>query len=233
MSLGTAHKLTRPSTIVSVGSEGRSVDELVDALADAGVSVLVDVRENAISRKRGLSKRALAEKLQARGITYVHEPTLGNPRDNRDGFREQRRTASPPSKPTLTATGQRRSTGSTRCSEIEQSAFCASRRIRARAIARSWRGISWTGTHWRRFDRRDVAGDAEHKDALRCLVLVAHVQRRQTRWVDQAEPLLFDPIEVVGRVTATPVPPRLGDLPVDNALVRDHGTRPIGSGTQV
>ena len=90
VSLGTAHKLTRPSTIVSVGYEGRSVDELVDALVDAGVSVLVDVRENAISRKRGLSKRALAEKLQARGITYVHEPTLGNPRDNRDGFREQR-----------------------------------------------------------------------------------------------------------------------------------------------
>ena len=28
------------------------------------------------------------EKLQA-GIIYVHEPTLGNPRDNRDGFREQ------------------------------------------------------------------------------------------------------------------------------------------------
>ena len=67
---------------MSVGYEGRSVDELVDALVEAGVSVLVDVRENAISRKRGLSKRLLAEKLEARGITYVHEPTLGNPRDN-------------------------------------------------------------------------------------------------------------------------------------------------------
>ena len=42
VSLGTAHKLTRPSTIVSVGYEGRSVDELVDALVDAGVSVLAD-----------------------------------------------------------------------------------------------------------------------------------------------------------------------------------------------
>lgn len=90
VSLGTAHKLTRPSTIVSVGYEGRSVDELVDALVEAGVSVLVDVRQNAISRKRGLSKRALGEKLEAHGISYVHEPTLGNPRDNRDGFREQR-----------------------------------------------------------------------------------------------------------------------------------------------
>lgn len=78
------------STIVSVGYEGRSVDELVDALVDAGVSVLVDVRQNAISRKPGLSKRALAERLRARGIAYVHEPTLGNPRENRDGLRAQR-----------------------------------------------------------------------------------------------------------------------------------------------
>ena len=52
-----------------VGYEGRSVDELADALVEAGVSVLVDVREDAISRKRGLSKRALAEKLESRGIT--------------------------------------------------------------------------------------------------------------------------------------------------------------------
>ena len=54
---------------MSVGYEGRSVDELADALVEAGVSVLVDVRENAISRKRGLSKRALAEKLESRGTT--------------------------------------------------------------------------------------------------------------------------------------------------------------------
>lgn len=87
---GTGHDPTRPSTIVSIGYEGRPVNELIAALVDAGVSVLVDVRENAISRKPGLSKRALAASCEANGITYVHEPTLGNPRDNRVGFRAQR-----------------------------------------------------------------------------------------------------------------------------------------------
>ena len=90
LSVGTVHKLTRPSTIVSVGYEGRTAEELVAALVEAGVSMLVDVRENAISRKSGLSKRALAASCEANGIAYVHEPTLGNPRDNRDGFRERR-----------------------------------------------------------------------------------------------------------------------------------------------
>ena len=60
VSVGTVHRLTRPSTIVSVGYEGRTAEELVTALVDAGVSTLVDVRENAISRKSGMSKRALA-----------------------------------------------------------------------------------------------------------------------------------------------------------------------------
>lgn len=90
LSVGTIHRLTRPSTIVSVGYQGRSAEELVAALVDAGVTVLVDVRENAISRKAGLSKRALAERCQSHGISYVHERTLGNPRHNRDGFREGR-----------------------------------------------------------------------------------------------------------------------------------------------
>lgn len=87
MSIGKVHSLTRPSTIASVGYEGRTVDELLDALVDAHVATLVDVRQNAISRKAGLSKRAFASSCASRGIVYVHEPTLGNPRDNRDAFR--------------------------------------------------------------------------------------------------------------------------------------------------
>lgn len=87
VSIGTVHRLTRPSVIGSAGYEGRTVDELTAALAEAGVAVLVDVRENAISRKRGLSKRALAARCVENGIVYRHEPTLGNPRVNRDDFR--------------------------------------------------------------------------------------------------------------------------------------------------
>lgn len=87
LSLGSIHNLTRASTIALIGYEGRSLNELLDALAAAEVQVLVDVRENAISRKQGFSKRALAAGCAGRGIDYLHEPTLGNPRSNREGFR--------------------------------------------------------------------------------------------------------------------------------------------------
>ena len=79
--------LDTPSQLVSLGYEGRSVDELVASLLQQGVQVLVDVRMTPISRKRGLSKRALAAALGEVGIRYVHHRELGNPKDNRDGFR--------------------------------------------------------------------------------------------------------------------------------------------------
>jgi uncharacterized protein (DUF488 family) len=73
--------------IYSVGYEGMTLDALVDRLAGARVSVLVDVRLNAVSRKPGFSKRRLTEALQDAGIEYVHEKDLGNPQDNREAFR--------------------------------------------------------------------------------------------------------------------------------------------------
>ena len=73
--------------VFTIGYEGRDVDELVRLLRDHGIRVLVDVRLNAISRKRGLSKSALAQALADAGITYVHERGLGNPKDNRADYR--------------------------------------------------------------------------------------------------------------------------------------------------
>jgi uncharacterized protein (DUF488 family) len=73
--------------VFTVGYDGRSLDELVALLRDEGVEVVVDVRQNAISRKPGFSKRRLADGLTAGGIEYRHEPTLGNPKDNREAFR--------------------------------------------------------------------------------------------------------------------------------------------------
>jgi uncharacterized protein (DUF488 family) len=75
------------SSLVTVGYEGRSVLEVVDLLDAAGVSVLVDVRLTPLSRKPGLSKRGLAQQLADAGIEYMHLRSLGNPKDNRDGFR--------------------------------------------------------------------------------------------------------------------------------------------------
>lgn len=73
--------------IYSVGYEGMTLDALVDRLAGARVSVLVDVRLNPTSRKPGFSRRRLSEALGAAGIEYIHEKELGNPPDNRDSFR--------------------------------------------------------------------------------------------------------------------------------------------------
>ncbi len=77
----------RAGTVVSVGYEGRTVDDFISSLKRNSVAVLVDVRLNAISRKQGFSKRALSEVLEANGIEYLHTPQLGNPKDNRAGFR--------------------------------------------------------------------------------------------------------------------------------------------------
>ena len=52
------------------------------------VDVLVDVRLNPISRKRGFSKTKLASALADAGIEYRHERDLGNPKENRDLFRQ-------------------------------------------------------------------------------------------------------------------------------------------------
>jgi uncharacterized protein (DUF488 family) len=72
---------------VSVGYEGREVNELASELRARGVDTLIDVRLNAISRRRGFSKNALRQSLEVCGIEYRHVQKLGNPKANRDGFR--------------------------------------------------------------------------------------------------------------------------------------------------
>jgi uncharacterized protein (DUF488 family) len=74
------------SRLVSIGYEGRSVDDLVAELRQQEVEVLVDVRLTPLSRKPGLSKRKLADHLGAAGIDYLHLRALGNPRENREPF---------------------------------------------------------------------------------------------------------------------------------------------------
>jgi uncharacterized protein (DUF488 family) len=74
--------------LVSVGYEGRSAAELIESLLVQGVQVLVDVRLTPLSRKKGLSKTALSQALEAVGIRYVHHKQLGNPKENRDDFRQ-------------------------------------------------------------------------------------------------------------------------------------------------
>jgi uncharacterized protein (DUF488 family) len=79
---------TETAAFVSVGYQERNIDEFVTLLVDNDVDLLVDVRLNAISRKRGFSKTALSNALVDAGIEYRHERQLGNPKDNREPFRQ-------------------------------------------------------------------------------------------------------------------------------------------------
>lgn len=84
---------THRPTIVSIGYERRTLSELISVLHDMEVEVLVDVRLTPISRKPGLSKTSLARALGEAGIIYRHERDLGNPKDNRDGYRRGLKSA--------------------------------------------------------------------------------------------------------------------------------------------
>lgn len=86
-----AHRLRtrtirKANDVIGIGYQGLGVAALIERLRNEGVEVVVDVRLNAISRKAGYSKRALAAALQTAGIRYMHDRRLGNPRDNRAGY---------------------------------------------------------------------------------------------------------------------------------------------------
>lgn len=68
------------------GYEGRTLADLVAFAHATGAKWIVDVRLNPISRKAGFSKRALSQAIADAGLTYLHLPALGNPKDNRAGF---------------------------------------------------------------------------------------------------------------------------------------------------
>jgi uncharacterized protein (DUF488 family) len=72
--------------VFGVGYEGLGIDAFTSVLRTSDVRLLVDVRLNPISRKRGFSKRLLSGSLAEAGIGYLHFPELGNPKWNRAGF---------------------------------------------------------------------------------------------------------------------------------------------------
>lgn len=73
--------------VMTIGYEGLTPPEFFGILERCNVSTLVDVRELPISRRRGFAKSVLADALEKRGISYVHAPALGCPREIRHGYR--------------------------------------------------------------------------------------------------------------------------------------------------
>jgi uncharacterized protein (DUF488 family) len=74
--------------LTTIGYEGVSLDAFIATLKAAKVTLLLDVRELPISRRRGFSKTALSEALSRAGIAYQHERALGAPREVRHRLRE-------------------------------------------------------------------------------------------------------------------------------------------------
>lgn len=70
-------------TIATIGYEGVNLAAFIDALEAARIATLIDVREVALSRKKGFSKTHLSAALEARGIRYVHLRALGDPKEGR------------------------------------------------------------------------------------------------------------------------------------------------------
>jgi transcriptional regulator with XRE-family HTH domain len=83
-----AVKRRRPRAM-GVGYEGLNQATLLDRLRRDHVEIVADVRLTPLSRKPGLSKKALAAALEAARIRYIHLPALGNPKDNRAGFSDR------------------------------------------------------------------------------------------------------------------------------------------------
>ncbi|SMO91531.1 DUF488 family protein [Melghirimyces algeriensis] len=76
--------------LYTVGYEGERIDQWIGKLKDAGVTVLIDVRERAMSRKKGFSKTVLKNRLEANHIRYRHERGLGTPPEVRRKLKRDR-----------------------------------------------------------------------------------------------------------------------------------------------
>jgi len=74
--------------LFTAGYQGRTLQECIRLLQKRQVTLLVDVRQNPISRKRGFSRTQLSRALENAGIRYIHIEQLGNPSEIRAEYRK-------------------------------------------------------------------------------------------------------------------------------------------------
>lgn len=85
--LPSGRKEQRPvakKCIYTAGYEGKTVDEFLNLLMEAGISRLIDVRYNPISRRYGFHKSTLSRLCHSLNIDYQHFPGLGIPGSERE-----------------------------------------------------------------------------------------------------------------------------------------------------
>jgi uncharacterized protein (DUF488 family) len=70
-------------TVWTIGYERLLAEQLVAELEAAGIERLIDVRFRPQSRRPGLSKTRLSQRLADHGLAYEHRRSLGTPADLR------------------------------------------------------------------------------------------------------------------------------------------------------
>ena len=76
--------------LFTIGYEHAPQVQVIGALKAAGVTLVIDVRAVAASRRAGFSKSILAASLKDEGIDYRHLKALGTPKAGRDAARAGR-----------------------------------------------------------------------------------------------------------------------------------------------
>lgn len=76
--------------LATIGYEASTVPDFMDALHEAGIKLVVDIRAVASSRRPGFARTRLAAGLKEAGIDYVHMRALGTPSDGRAAARAGR-----------------------------------------------------------------------------------------------------------------------------------------------
>ena len=87
--IAAARPARQAAGLVTIGYEGRSLESYLNELLRAGVTLLIDVRRNPLSRKYGFSKRTLSNACEGVGIAYTHAPELGIASEDRRGLETQ------------------------------------------------------------------------------------------------------------------------------------------------
>jgi len=70
-------------TFYTIGYQEKSIDEFIGSILEHKINVVIDIRYNPNSRRKGFSKNKLANQLQSNNIIYTHLKELGTPPDVR------------------------------------------------------------------------------------------------------------------------------------------------------
>lgn len=84
---GTIATSMQASKLYTFGYEGLDIEAFIARVNQTATRWIVDVRELPLSRKKGFSKSAFREHLEAAGFGYTHLSALGCPRQIRQRYR--------------------------------------------------------------------------------------------------------------------------------------------------